>query len=169
MNYYVNPNSEKSIELGTKEYPFRNINLVLNEIYNEHQHTDRNLSIYVMENTDNYLPKNFIQIFNVTKVNIDSYTDNQFYEAQKTNFIIIDSIENINLITKKSLLTLIQNTEKGDLDTSRMSEHEINQLVPQNSTVFHIHRSSLSLNNINIYSEFSDDNNESVNFILTTY
>ena len=64
------------MELGKIDYPFRDINLVLIEVHNVHQHTDKNISIYVMEATDNYLPLDSIMLLNVSQVNFDTYTQN---------------------------------------------------------------------------------------------
>ena len=168
LDYYVNPDSEEIMELGTMQFPFRDINLVFTEIYNEHQHTDRVINVYVMEATDNYLPMDYIEILNVTQVNIDSYSQNDKYEAENINFKIVDSIDDVSMNTSKSLFNVIQNQFKGDFDTSRMTEGEINEITFQSYTVFLVYRSSVSLNHINIYSEFTNENVESL-LIYTSY
>ena len=157
LDYYVNPDSEEIMELGTMQFPFRDINLVFTEIYNEHQHTDRVINVYVMEATDNYVPMDYIEIFNVTQVNIDSYTESGKSEVTNANFKLVDGIEYINMNTSKSLFNVIQNQFKGDFDTSRMTEGEINEITSQSSTVFLVYKSSVSLNHINIYSEFTNE------------
>ena len=74
LTYYVNPDSERMMELGTIEYPFKDINLVFLDIFNVHQHTDRVINIFIMEATDSYFTFDFIKIVNTTQVSIDSYT-----------------------------------------------------------------------------------------------
>ena len=85
--YYVDPDSEQIMEFGTIEYPFRDINLVFIEVFNEHQHTDRNISIYVKELTKNYLPTDFIEIVNTTMISIDSYTHNELMRLRMLSLI----------------------------------------------------------------------------------
>ena len=167
LDYYVNPDSEEIMELGTIKFPFRDINLVFTEIYNEHQHTDRVINIYVMEATDNYLPMNYIKILNVTQVNIDSYTKSGKINANNVNFKITSSINNICMSTSKSLFNIIQKQVKSKINTRNMTEDEINEITSQSSTVFVVYRSSVSLNHINVYSEFTN-NAESV-FMYTSY
>ena len=164
--YYVNPDSDQMMELGTFEYPFKNINLVFLEIFNIHQHTDRTINIFVMEATDNYLPFDFIKIVNTTQVNIDTYTESDFYEARNANYRIVETP--IEMKTSRSLMNIIQNTTKGDFDISRMEQHEINELNFQNFVVFHVHRSSLMLNHISVYTEHTTIK-PNIIFIYTSY
>ena len=154
LMYYVNPDSEEIMELGTKEYPFRDINVVFIEINNEHQHTDRNISIFVMEDTDHYLPLEFIKFLNITKISIDTYTEAELSDAKRSNFRTINTINDIN--DSKSLFNIVQNNKQITSDTSRMNEHELNEFSFKESVVFHIHRSSFNINSINVYTESMD-------------
>ena len=74
FNYYVNPNSQEIIELGTKAYPYKNIGLPFVEILNYHSHSNNSINIYVMENTDNYMLWNSNYIINITSVSVQSYS-----------------------------------------------------------------------------------------------
>ena len=56
FEYYVNPDSDSIIELGTKDYPYKHIAYAFVEVLNYHSHSDRNLTIYLMEYTRNELP-----------------------------------------------------------------------------------------------------------------
>jgi hypothetical protein len=47
--YYVNPESEEVIELGTKEYPFKSVSLPFIEIFNYFSHSNANITIYLAE------------------------------------------------------------------------------------------------------------------------
>ena len=166
LTYYVNPDSEQMMELGTIEYPFKDINLVFLDIFNIHQHTDRTINIYVMEATDSYLNFDSIQIVNTTQVNIDTYTESDYYEARNANFRIVETL--IEMKTSRSLMNIIQNTTKGNLDVSRMDEHEISDLTLQSLIVLHIHRSSLMLNHISVYTEHTTIRPNKI-FIYTSY
>ena len=166
LTYYVNPNSEQMMELGTIEYPFKDINLVFLEIFNVHQHTDRTINIFVMEATDSYLSFDFIKIINITQVNIDTYIESDYYEPRNVDFRIVETP--IEIQSSRSVMNIIQNTTKGEADISRMEEHEINDLTLQNFVVFQAHRSSLSLNHINVYSEYTTIRLQDI-FLYTSY
>ena len=111
LTYYVNPDSDNIMELGTREYPFRDINLVLIEVNNEHQHTDRNITIYVMEATDSYLPLGAIKVLNITEFSIDTYTELGSIDAENANFRTVNAISDLSV--DKTLFNIIQNTEKS--------------------------------------------------------
>ena len=166
LTYYVNPDSEQMLELGTIEYPFKDINLVLVELQNQHQHTDRVIDIYVMEETDSYMTVDLMKIVNITQVNIDTYTDHSSDDPKHANLRLTENIGEIR--TMKSLLNIIQNTTLSDIDTSRMSEHEIVELTQQSFVIFHVHSSSLTFNHIDVHSEFELSNIEVV-FVYTSY
>ena len=165
LTYYVNPDSDKIMELGTREYPFRDINLVLIEVNNEHQHTDRNITVYVMEATDSYLSLGDIKILNITKFSIDTYTELESSIAQSANFRTVDTISDLG--TSKTLFNIVQNTKRNALDTSQMDEHEFTEFASSFLVVFLIHRSSFELNNINIYTESADISG--IIYIYTSY
>ena len=153
LTYYVNPDSEQMMELGTIEYPFKDINLVFLDILNIHQHTDRTINVFVMEATDSYLPFDVIKIVNITQLNIDTYTDSDYYEPRNANFRIVETP--IEMKTSRSIMNIIQNVTVGDIDVSRMEEHEIFDLTFQQFVAIHVHRSSISLNHINAYTEYA--------------
>ena len=45
FDYYVNPDSDSIIELGTIDHPYKKISYAFVEILNDHSHTDRNLTV----------------------------------------------------------------------------------------------------------------------------
>ena len=155
FSYYVNPDSEQIMELGTIEYPFKDINVVFTEIFNLHQHSNITINIFVMEATDNYLPFDLTQILNITQVNIESYTESDYYEPRYANFRLVEIVEQIG--TPRSLMSIIQNTTKGVPDISRMDVVEIADLTLQENIFIHAHRSSLKINRFNVYSEHTTD------------
>ena len=166
LTYYVNPNSEQVMELGTIEYPFRDINLVFLELNNHHQHTNRTINIYVMEATSSYLAYEFIQIVNITQVNIDTYTDNSLNDPKSINFRLIDDMYDMH--TTKTLFNIVQNTTKNEIDISRMDEHEIGDLTQQTFVMFHIHRSSITFNHVDVHSHFTKDDT-SIWYVYSSY
>ena len=153
------------MELGTVDYPFRDINLVLIEVHNVHQHTDRNITIFTMEATKSYLPINSIKLLNVSQVKFDTYTQNSLNEAKNTNFIVSDIQYNVSIV--KALLSIIQNTTIGDSDTSRMDVLEQAEFNLYSNIVFRVHRSSINFNHISVHSRFI--NNVNINFVYTSF
>ena len=145
------------MELGTIDYPFRDINLVLIEVHNVHQHTDRNISIYTMEAAESYLSLDSIVLLNVSLVNFDTYTQNSLNEAHYTNFIVYDIQYNVS--TSMGLFNIIQNTTKGSSDTSRMDVLEQAEFNLNTNIVFRVHRSSINFNHISIHSRLINNIN----------
>ena len=129
------------MELGTIEYPFKDINVVFTEIFNLHQHTEVTINIFMMEASDNYIPFEQIQILNITQANIEAYTENDFYEPRNANFRLVESLDAIG--TPISIMNIIQNTTKGSPDVSRMDPVEIADLTLQENIFIHAHRSGL--------------------------
>ncbi|CAI2377736.1 unnamed protein product [Moneuplotes crassus] len=75
FDYYVNINSESPVELGTKSHPYKHIDSALVETMNFHSHSERNITIYVMEGTTVFI--NTVTYFvNITHVQIEAYNDN---------------------------------------------------------------------------------------------
>ena len=92
LDYYVNPKSIEIVELGTKQYPFKNIALPFIEILNYHSHSSRTVNIYLMENTTNYLMQNTNYVINMTMVNIESYSLISNSPSRATIYGILSSI-----------------------------------------------------------------------------
>ena len=145
------------MELGTIDYPFRDINLVLIEAHNVHQHTDRNISIYTMEAAESYLSLDSIVLLNVSQVHFDTYTQNSLNEAHYTNFIVSDIHYDVS--TSMGLFNIIQNTTKGASDTSRMDVLEQAEFNLNTNIVFRVHRSSINFNHISIHSRLINNIN----------
>ena len=74
LDYYVNPKSSEIVELGTQQYPYKNIALAFLEVLNYHSFSTRTVNIYLMENTTNYLMQNTNYVIGMTLVNIESYS-----------------------------------------------------------------------------------------------
>ena len=74
FEYYVNPDSNSIIELGTINHPYKQITYAMIEILNYHSHTLRNITVYLMEYTRNELAIETAKIINITNINIKPYT-----------------------------------------------------------------------------------------------
>ena len=106
FNYYVNPNSQEIIELGTKAYPYKNIGLPFVEILNYHSHSNNSINIYVMENTDNYMLWNSNYVINITSVSVQSYSSISA-STQKYANIYIKS-KDVSMFTNKTIFWILK-------------------------------------------------------------
>ena len=72
FEYYVNANSESPVEVGTKQHPYKDIDSALVEVMNFHSHSQRNVTIYVMEATTIFV-NSVKYVVNMTHVQIEAY------------------------------------------------------------------------------------------------
>ena len=117
LDYYVDPSSEKVLELGTKAFPFKKIGLVFLEILNLSSHSDRNITINLKESTTNEMMALQAYIINVTNVEIRSYSDSAF-APRPANIFVSDfavpyftSKTRFNIV-KEPTLKLAENVNK---------------------------------------------------------
>ena len=136
FEYYVNSKSENVVEYGTKEYPYRNLGFVFVELLNYHSHSDRNISVYVMENTESYLHVFNNYIVNITYVEIMTYSSNESAIPSKAN---ITSLEQSTLVDSPGTsLNILRNYElriteaingKPDITDAEKSKIELSKFV----------------------------------------
>ena len=165
-DYYVNPNSEENIELGTKQYPFKNINLVFIELFNKFSNSDISVNIYVMESTYNYLPIDSIKLINITSVSIDSYSEYYPDDPKHALFVVTDN--EISIKTERTLFNIVQNTTLSSLDTTNMEQIESEEILATADYVMIVNRCNLSINNVDVYSQIASDS-LNVDFIYTVH
>ena len=162
-DYYVNPNSEEAIELGTRQYPFKHINFVFIDIFNRLSNSDISVNIYVMENTYNYLLVNTIKFMNITSVSIDSYSEYNSVDPKHARFIITDN--EIDMLTERTIFNIIQNTTLNLLDISNMEQVETDEILGSSDYVMIVNRCTLNINNVDVYSQITSTS-LNVDFIL---
>lgn len=90
FQYYVNSQSESVVELGTMDHPYKNLGYVFIELLNFHSHSDRNITINVMENTRNEVMLFMNYIVNITEVKIVPYSADPDVIPQKATIVGID-------------------------------------------------------------------------------
>lgn len=75
--YYINPNSTSHIELGTYEYPFKNIDTPAKEIFNFMYETQTTFTVYHLRGTSmkHYYGIMPIIILNINFYNLYNYGD----------------------------------------------------------------------------------------------
>ena len=100
FEYYLDPFSEKVLELGTLEHPFRSMMNVLVEIINLHSNSDSNIIIYTK---DVFIEDESMVFLNISSITIKRHP---YYELIHKNAIIIPTRTPQIGISKKSLFHL---------------------------------------------------------------
>ena len=88
----MNPDSDSIVELGTKDHPYKHIAYAFVEVLNYHSHSDRNLTIYLMEYTRNEITIGTGNIINITNVEIRPYTLRSV-DPDKAHIVGMDSTD----------------------------------------------------------------------------
>lgn len=139
------------------------------EVLNFHSHSERNITIYVKEKTDNYLMIGNSYIVNVTQVTILSYSEKSEASPSMATVIGIEwgelsysketSLHLLSYLTLKATENFynwesISDQEKQDVNTTHF--------------IFMIARSSFKMHNINLKTEYEDDS-KNVYFFYPNY
>ena len=151
----MNPESDSIVELGTIDHPYKSIAYPFVEVLNYHAHTDRNLTIYLMENTRNELRIGTGHIVNISHVEINSYTlDSR--DPEKATVVGMEEADIVaNPTTSFSIL--------------KSYEHRFDEIITNNSDISDqdklkislevylilAYKSSISLHNLELISEYS--------------
>ena len=168
FEYYVDPESEAIVELGTKDYPYKQLSYVLIEILNYHSHTDHNLTVYLMEQTSNILGFKQGHFVNITNVSIAPYSLTSS-EPEKATILIKDEVEvmtgpstQFNIMKTFEMRTeelVLNNTDITEEERARVEFNDYNILVL---------RSSCMLENLNVISDRADLYND-VSMLFLVY
>ena len=154
----MNPDSDSIIELGTMQHPYKQVAYAFVEVLNYHSHSDRNITIYLMEYTRNELRVESGYAINITYVEIKPYTLRSA-EPDKANLIGMDEGE--TLATPSTLFSILKSYELK-FDDAVTNNNDITDLEKQKlsleSYLILIIRSSLSLINLELTSEYADIN-----------
>ena len=100
FTYYVDPSSMSTTELGTSEHPYKELNSVFVEILNFHSHSDRSITVRILEGTTAFLLKSSY-IINTTEVIMEPY----FRNSSIGNNPKIIGVESIDAITPPGVPT----------------------------------------------------------------
>lgn len=145
------------MELGTLKYPFRDINVALNDIHNVYANTNSSVSIYIMENTDNYIPIDSTYFINISNVYMDSYTTLTNTYNHSATIICKDTDIDVGR-SSKSLFQIIQNFDKNAIDFSGMDSVEAEEISTALDFAIIINRSNMVINMINLVTDFENVN-----------
>ena len=140
---------------------------LMSEILNHHSNQDKEISIYIKENTNMYLEDETNYIINITKVSLTSYSDSGSDPIMATLYPTktVQSGEN-----KKTAFSILQNTDL-DLDKviteSDMTVAEIGRIQIGDVTILLL-RSNFEMSNIEVKKDYSDSEIGS-RFLLPVY
>ena len=152
----MNPDSDSIIELGTIEHPYKQISYAFIELLNYHSHTDRNITIYVMEYTRNELSVGVGSIINITHVVITPYT---LRSVDPDKAIIVGRDEAEILATPSTSFSIMKSYEYR-FDEKVSNRVEISDLEKTKITLeaylFVFYRSSASFINLEMQSEYAN-------------
>ena len=124
--YYINPSSQQIIELGTKTYPYKNIGLPFVEILNYHSHSNRTITVNILENTENYMLWKSNFVINMTLVKIQSYSITNPSSPQRANIYI--KSEGVRMLSSQTVFWILNDTTlrlNDILHTDLMASDEI--------------------------------------------
>ena len=152
----MNPDSESIVELGTKDYPYKQLSYVLIEILNYHSHSNRNLTVYLMEQTTNVLGFKQANIVNITNVSIVPYSPTSSDPAKAT-ILVKDEID---IVASPSTLFNVMKTFEMRMDeqvnnNTDMAEQERFRVQFNDYNIL-VLRSNFMIDNMNIISDRED-------------
>lgn len=76
LEYYVNPLSESILELGTRKYPYKTVNLVLMELFNFLSDIESTITVKISLASYHYLDYGNVLMYNMTNVIFEPYNIN---------------------------------------------------------------------------------------------
>jgi hypothetical protein len=87
--YYVNPSSDAIIELGTRAYPYKSINLALIEMFNHLSGNDVTITLKLSRSDPHYIKHHATALNDITHVIFEPYdpTTKQDYENEYGKYI----------------------------------------------------------------------------------
>jgi len=151
-------------ELGTYEHPYKELNSVFVELLNFHSHSDRNITIKILEGTMTFLHKNSY-IINTTRVSIEPYIKTvslginpKIIAVDSTDAIIPPGVPTrFNILSKTLYFYYLENTDllinEKIKDDSSISQED-KDILNINSSILFIYKSNFKLNNLYITTQY---------------
>lgn len=165
FDYYVNPLSTKVSELGTKSYPYKELDSVLVEIMNFHSNSDRTINVYIMEDSTVYIQKQRY-ILNITSVNFLPYSQTS-NSANKAKVVFTESEDPIippsmpskfNIMTSKTL-----NTDELLINNADIPSEVLSQLTG-GSGLLHVYMSTAKFENFYLATQLDSISSSTIIF-----
>ncbi|CAI2367407.1 unnamed protein product [Moneuplotes crassus] len=157
FEYYINPNSQSPVELGTQQHPYKDIQSAFVEIMNFHSHSDRNVTVFVMEGSTVFAssPTYFV---NMTHVQIESYSDRvqaprlarMVGVIEKSKLIAPGFSTKFNILVSQTLLH-----DQMIFENSKLDSDDKTQLLIENA-VFKPFHAGLLIKNFRVVTQYDD-------------
>ena len=147
LNYYVDPSSEKLMELGTQEFPFRTIFTAFIEIMGQFSNSDSEITIYIRENTTVYIEDSSVFLLDLGLLTIDTYADSSTENNMAT---IVTTDSSTTKLSPKSAFNIVKNITVDiqiKIAEGAFTEEEA-AIVGRGEDTFQLVRSPITINNI---------------------
>ncbi|CAI2360414.1 unnamed protein product [Moneuplotes crassus] len=125
LEFYVDPEGDRIIELGTFEYPYRTFKSVASEILNHYSNTKAEVEIFIK---DGYIEMDTLYFINMTNVKITTHPD---YQLLNKRAQISFTSKAQHEISKKARFHLLKDTSISHeefINKDELSEREISEL-----------------------------------------
>ena len=147
LDYFIDPSSTKILELGTQMYPFRSLYPAFFEIMKFHSHTQREVTVFIKEGTENTVEDSTIYVINLKLVTINTYSDLLIPGGVAT--IITTDVPQVEInpkaafhIIKNSSIDLNLIISQGSFSTTELL------VIGKSGAAFEVIRTSITINNI---------------------
>lgn len=154
LDIYVDPNSVEILELGTKDYPYKNLILPFIEILNFHSHSDSEIKIYIPERANLEITLSTIAIINIKSVSIITYSLFNSTPVAVTVSIKKSGVALWNMKTAFNILSDSTSDLSLMLNNSALTAKEKSQAVTDNVS-FMVIRSSFLIDGVSFITDFS--------------
>ncbi|CAI2369157.1 unnamed protein product [Moneuplotes crassus] len=125
LKFYVDPEVDSIIELGTFKYPYRTFKSVASEILNHYSNTKAEVEIFLK---DGYIEMDMLYFINMTSVKITTHPD---YQLLNKRAQISFTSKAQHEISKKARFHLLKDTSISHeefINKDELSEREISEL-----------------------------------------
>ena len=156
----MNPDSDSIVELGTMHHPYKELSYALIEMLNYHSHSDRNLTVNMMEGTINILGLRQGSIVNITNVSLITYSQISS-EPGKATILVKDKVDiESSPNTMFNIMKTFELRIKEQIFNNTAITEQEKFKVEFNDYNIMVLRSNFMIENMNIVSERADIYNE---------
>lgn len=154
---YVNPFSENLAELGSKDFPFKELSMPLLLVQNYLEFQDVNITIFIIENSIVYIPPDLAYFVNMGSVTITTYAETQHEPEQSIIKILPDNIPSFSPKSKFILLSDLTPKLGTILANPSLTEKQKEE-ISLTQVGFHITGTNFEMAKIDIQSTVPDQN-----------
>jgi hypothetical protein len=159
MNFYVDPTSNKMMELGTKSYPYRSFKSISSEILNQYSYLQIQIYIYLREGTTVYLEDDTTYFINLRSVTITSYSKTSSTPARS---LLVPTTISQHGISERAAFHLLNHTDLPINETIAKKTYLDSELAKLDlrQVTLKISETSFFFLHINVYREEIDYNTD---------